>query len=79
MRLCGSDRCKTTTYGQYCSTCGERTIPYYMDCPHCRKLLAVVNKFCSECGKPVQEEVAAFKIMKRKEVNAEETRMSGDN
>lgn len=71
LSICSREDCRWVTTTKYCSECGSRTIPYYVNCPHCQSELRVTAKFCEDCGKPVQEEMKAFVEQKRKEVGKE--------
>jgi predicted amidophosphoribosyltransferase len=50
-------KCEHSCNSPYCGTCGSRTIAYTYACPHCKAEIYVTDKFCKECGKPIQEEV----------------------
>ena len=74
LSICSKEGCGWTTNGKFCGRCGAATIPYFLKCPHCKKQITAMSKFCEECGKPVQEEVRAYIALQRKEVNGEEER-----
>lgn len=49
--------CKVARYGTFCHFCGGPTIDAMLKCPHCEENASVYSKFCTECGKPIHEEV----------------------
>jgi len=62
--------CKGPRFGAFCFRCGGPTIPATLECPHCKEQVSVISNFCSECGKPIQEQVKNFmaKELQRKPV-----------
>lgn len=51
--------CSMIASGKFCWKCGEKTVDYILACPFCKTKISLLNKFCEECGKPVQDVVNA--------------------
>ena len=58
-------RCKFVREGNFCWNCGNERISVKLDCPHCEKPVSMIDKFCTNCGKPIQEAIQAH-IQKKK-------------
>jgi len=50
--------CRSARYGKFCFTCGGPLIEAMFPCNHCKEQTSVLCRFCTECGKPVHEQVA---------------------
>ena len=72
LMMCSKKTCGYVKEGKFCSICGTKTIPFYMTCPYCKKMVSIKSSFCDECGKPVQEEINTFVENNRKEVQREQ-------
>lgn len=53
--------------GDYCGTCGGKTVFSKFPCPKCEAPNLVTTKFCEHCGRPIQEDARVFIEKKVKE------------
>jgi len=46
--------------GNFCESCGTKTILSKFECPHCHATNYVIDDFCKHCGRPIQEYANKF-------------------
>ena len=49
--------CKNLCSGDYCIWCGKKSIPMFLECPHCGVQVNLLGQFCLNCGKPIHEAI----------------------
>lgn len=52
--------CKLHTHGKFCTFCGIESVNDEFKCRKCKAVVYVRNKFCPECGIPMQAEAKDF-------------------
>jgi len=63
------EKCQVFSEKRFCSDCGKEMVKFHISCPHCETELCVLDKFCGNCGRPVQESIKAWVNEQRKEVD----------
>ena len=61
--------CSVLCQGRFCWRCGKKTVSGFLKCPFCEEEVSVIGKFCTNCGKPIQEAIEEHVRKEREEVN----------